>query len=49
MCVGDLDLIFVQVYMAGVIYFGLNTALAAIAAFLPTIIASFGFSTQILF
>ena len=31
--------------MGGVIYFGLNCALASIGAFLPTIITTFGFST----
>ncbi|KAF8893164.1 major facilitator superfamily domain-containing protein [Gymnopilus junonius] len=36
-----------RVYVAGVIYFGLNCALAAIGAFLPTIIASFGFTNAI--
>ncbi|KAF8893165.1 MFS general substrate transporter [Gymnopilus junonius] len=36
-----------RVYIAGVIYFGLNTALAAIGAFLPTIIASFGFNFKV--
>ncbi|KAJ7202358.1 MFS general substrate transporter [Mycena pura] len=30
-------------YAGGVIYFGLNCALASISAFLPTILASFGF------
>lgn len=33
-----------QLYMGGVIYFGLNCALASIGAFLPTIIKTFGFS-----
>lgn len=33
-----------RVWTAGVIYFGLNCALASISAFLPTIIASFGYS-----
>ena len=34
-----------QIYVGGVIYFGLNCALASISAFLPTIIATFGYST----
>ncbi|GJJ14844.1 hypothetical protein Clacol_009112 [Clathrus columnatus] len=33
-----------KVYTAGVIYFGLNAALASTSAFLPTIIKTFGFS-----
>ncbi|KAF8725101.1 hypothetical protein AX14_008389 [Amanita brunnescens Koide BX004] len=33
-----------RVWIAGVIYFGLNCALSSISAFLPTIIASFGYS-----
>jgi sugar phosphate permease len=33
-----------RVYLAGVMYFGLNCALSSISAFLPTIIASFGYS-----
>lgn len=33
-----------KIYMAGVIYFGANCALASISAFLPTIIKTFGFS-----
>ncbi|KAF8586844.1 MFS general substrate transporter [Ramaria rubella] len=33
-----------KVYTGGVIYFGLNTALASISAFLPTIITTFGFT-----
>ncbi|KAF8348602.1 MFS general substrate transporter [Amanita rubescens] len=33
-----------RVWTAGVIYFGLNCALSSISAFLPTIIASFGYS-----
>jgi hypothetical protein len=32
-----------QIYVAGVIYFGLNCALASISAFLPTIIKTLGF------
>jgi hypothetical protein len=32
-----------QVYVAGVIYFGVNCALASLSAFLPTIIKSFGY------
>lgn len=35
-----------QIYVGGVIYFGLNCALASISAFLPTIIKTFGFSTS---
>jgi len=34
-------------YAGGVIYFGLNCALASISAFLPTILASFGFTNAI--
>ncbi|KAJ7215191.1 major facilitator superfamily domain-containing protein [Mycena rebaudengoi] len=33
-----------RVYTGGVVYFGLNCALASIGAFLPTIITSFGFT-----
>ncbi|KIJ36293.1 hypothetical protein M422DRAFT_782228 [Sphaerobolus stellatus SS14] len=33
-----------KVYLGGVIYFGLNAALASISAFLPTIITTFGFT-----
>ncbi|KAF8604001.1 MFS general substrate transporter [Ceratobasidium sp. AG-I] len=33
-----------RVYAAGIIYFGLNIALASISVFLPTIIKSFGFT-----
>ncbi|KAF8527116.1 major facilitator superfamily domain-containing protein [Gautieria morchelliformis] len=33
-----------KVYVGGVIYFGLNAALASISAFLPTIITTFGFT-----
>lgn len=33
-----------RIYMGGVIYFGLNNALAAISAFLPTIITTFGYT-----
>ncbi|KAJ8518732.1 hypothetical protein ONZ45_g4259 [Pleurotus djamor] len=36
-----------RVYVAGVIYFGLNCALASISAFLPTIIQTFGNSAAI--
>ncbi|TEB34142.1 MFS general substrate transporter [Coprinellus micaceus] len=36
-----------RIYVCGVIYFGLNTALASISAFLPTIIATFGHSNAI--
>jgi len=32
-----------QVYVAGVIYFGMNAALASISAFLPTILKTLGF------
>lgn len=34
---------FCKIYTAGVIYFGLNCALASTAAFLPTIITTFGY------
>ena len=34
-------------YAAGVMFFGANCALSGLQAFLPTIIASFGFSKQI--
>lgn len=37
----------IQVYVGGVIYFGLNCALAYISAFLPTIIQTFGFSASL--
>ncbi|KAJ2914794.1 hypothetical protein MD484_g5598, partial [Candolleomyces efflorescens] len=33
-----------RIYVGGVIYFGLNCALASISAFLPTIIATFGYT-----
>ncbi|KZV90269.1 MFS general substrate transporter [Exidia glandulosa HHB12029] len=33
-----------RIYVGGVIYFGMNVALASISAFLPTIIKTFGFS-----
>ncbi|KAF9567126.1 MFS general substrate transporter [Agrocybe pediades] len=36
-----------RVYTAGAIYFGLNTALASIGAFLPTIITTFGFTNAL--
>ncbi|KAJ7100101.1 MFS general substrate transporter [Mycena belliarum] len=36
-----------RVYAGGVIFFGLNCALASISAFLPTILATFGFSKAI--
>ncbi|THH00323.1 hypothetical protein EW145_g7104 [Phellinidium pouzarii] len=36
-----------RVYMGGVIYFGLNCALASTSAFLPTIILTFGFTNAI--
>ena len=35
---------FAQIYAVGVIYFGANCALVSISAFLPTIIATFGYS-----
>ena len=41
------DILFEQIYMGGVIYIGLNNALSAISAFLPTIITTFGFSTSL--
>ena len=34
-----------QIYMAGVIYFAVNNAYAALSAFLPTIIQTFGVCT----
>lgn len=36
-----------RVYTGGVIYFGMNCALAAISAFLPTIIKTFGFTNAV--
>ncbi|KAL5476956.1 hypothetical protein ACEPAI_3142 [Sanghuangporus weigelae] len=36
-----------RIYTGGVIYFGLNCALASISAFLPTIIKTFGFTNAI--
>ncbi|TFK67750.1 MFS general substrate transporter [Pluteus cervinus] len=36
-----------RIYTAGVIYFGLNCALASISAFLPTLIKTFGFSNAL--
>ena len=33
-----------KIYVGGVIYFGLNCALASIGAFLPTVITTFGYS-----
>ncbi|OCB89282.1 MFS general substrate transporter [Sanghuangporus baumii] len=36
-----------RVHVGGVIYFGLNCALASISAFLPTIIKTFGFTNAI--
>ncbi|KZS98503.1 MFS general substrate transporter [Sistotremastrum niveocremeum HHB9708] len=33
-----------KIYVGGVIYFGLNNALASISAFLPTILKTFGFT-----
>ncbi|KLO13698.1 MFS general substrate transporter [Schizopora paradoxa] len=36
-----------RVYVGGVIYFGMNCALAAISAFLPTIIKTFGWTNAI--
>ncbi|KAF4618967.1 hypothetical protein D9613_010077 [Agrocybe pediades] len=35
-----------DVYLAGVIYFGLHTAIASLGPFLPTIIATFGFGSN---
>ena len=35
-----------QIYAAGVMYFGANCALASISAFLPTIITTFGYSAR---
>ena len=42
------EYIYDQIYLAGVIYFGANCALASISAFLPTIIKTFGFSKFII-
>ncbi|KAJ6472639.1 MFS general substrate transporter [Mycena vulgaris] len=36
-----------RIYTGGAIYFGLNTALASISAFLPTIITTFGYTNAI--
>ncbi|KAJ3512418.1 hypothetical protein NMY22_g15336 [Coprinellus aureogranulatus] len=36
-----------RIYTCGVVYFGLNTALASISAFLPTIITTFGHSNAV--
>ncbi|EJD05399.1 MFS general substrate transporter [Fomitiporia mediterranea MF3/22] len=36
-----------RIYVGGVIYFGLNNALASISAFLPTIIKTFGYTNAI--
>jgi len=36
-----------RIYTGGVIYFGLNCALASISAFLPTIIQSFGYTNAL--
>ncbi|KAF9467805.1 MFS general substrate transporter [Collybia nuda] len=36
-----------RIYTGGVIYFGLNCALASISAFLPTIIKTFGFTNAL--
>jgi len=36
-----------RIYAGGVIYFGLNCALASISAFLPTIIKTFGFTNAL--
>ncbi|KAG9313643.1 major facilitator superfamily domain-containing protein [Chiua virens] len=36
-----------RVYVGGVIYFGLNCALASISAFLPTIIKTFGYTNAL--
>ena len=35
-----------QVYVAGIIYFGLNCALGSLSAFLPTIISTMGFGSR---
>lgn len=37
-----------KIYVGGVIYFGLNCALASIGAFLPTLITTFGYSESYL-
>ncbi|KAJ7689414.1 major facilitator superfamily domain-containing protein [Mycena rosella] len=36
-----------RIYTGGAIYFGLNCALASISAFLPTVLATFGFTNAI--
>ncbi|KDQ58571.1 hypothetical protein JAAARDRAFT_128911 [Jaapia argillacea MUCL 33604] len=36
-----------RIYMGGVVYFGLNCALASISAFLPTIIKTFGYTNAL--
>ncbi|KAH6918095.1 major facilitator superfamily domain-containing protein [Coprinopsis sp. MPI-PUGE-AT-0042] len=36
-----------RIYVGGVIYFGLNCALASISAFLPTIITTFGYTNAL--
>jgi len=36
-----------RIYVGGVIYFGANTALAGISAFLPTIIKTFGYTNAL--
>ena len=37
-----------QIYGAGVMYFGVNCAAASLSAFLPTIITTFGFSKPLI-
>jgi hypothetical protein len=37
-------MLILQIYVAGVIYFGANNALVSISAFLPTILTTLGFS-----
>jgi len=37
-----------RIYTGGMIYFGVNCALASISAFLPTIIETFGYSVYYL-
>lgn len=36
-----------KIYVGGLIYFGLNCALASIGAFLPTVITTFGNSESV--
>ena len=38
-----------QIYLGGIVYFGVNCGFASISGFLPTIIKSFGFSNPSLF